>query len=61
MVTNMRPPIFVRTLSEEEREALEEGLRSSERLLGAYELAERVCKVFGCAHEEHLSIPQEVA
>ena len=32
-----------------------------ERLLGAYELAERVCKVFGCAHEEHLSIPQEVA
>jgi hypothetical protein len=30
MVTNMRPPIFVRTLSEEEREALEEGLRSSE-------------------------------
>ncbi len=26
----MRPPIFVRTLSEEEREALEEGLRSSE-------------------------------
>src|SRR5829696_199808 len=32
-----------------------------ERLLGAYELAQRVCKVFGCAHEEHLSIPQEVA
>jgi hypothetical protein len=32
-----------------------------ERLLGAYELAERVCKVFGCTHEEHLSIPQEVA
>src|SRR3954454_14399780 len=30
MVTNMRPPIFVRTLSEQEREALEEGLRSSE-------------------------------
>jgi transposase len=28
-----------------------------ERLLGAYELAERVCRVFGCAHEEHLSIP----
>jgi transposase len=26
----MRPPIFVRTLSEQEREALEEGLRSSE-------------------------------
>jgi transposase len=32
-----------------------------ERLLGAYELSERVCKVFGCDHEEHLSIPQEVA
>jgi len=32
-----------------------------ERLLGAYELAARVCGVFGCAHEKHLSIPQEVA
>jgi len=32
-----------------------------ERLLGAYELADRVCEVFGCAHEEHLAIPQEVA
>jgi hypothetical protein len=32
-----------------------------ERLLGAHELAERVCNVFGCAHQEHLSIPQEVA
>ena len=32
-----------------------------ERLLGAYELASRVCRVFGCTHEEHLSIPQEVA
>jgi hypothetical protein len=32
-----------------------------ERLLGAYELADRVRGVFGCAHEEHLSIPQEVA
>ena len=30
-------------------------------LLGAHELAERVCKVFGCAHEPHLSIHQEVA
>jgi hypothetical protein len=30
-------------------------------LLGAYELAERVCRVFGCPHYEHLSIPQEVA
>ncbi len=32
-----------------------------ERLLGAYELAERVCGVFDCIHEPHLSIPQEVA
>jgi transposase len=32
-----------------------------ERLLGAYELADRVCRVFGCPHYEHLSIPQEVA
>ena len=32
-----------------------------ERLLGAYELADRVCGVFGCSHYEHLSIPQEVA
>jgi hypothetical protein len=32
-----------------------------ERLLGAYELADRVCGVFGCTHEPHLSIPQEVA
>jgi transposase len=32
-----------------------------ERLLGAYELADRVCGVFGCVHEPHLSIPQEVA
>ena len=32
-----------------------------ERLLGAYELADRVCGIFGCAHEPHLSIPQEVA
>jgi hypothetical protein len=30
-------------------------------LLGAYELADRVCWVFGCPHYEHLSIPQEVA
>ena len=30
-------------------------------LLGAYELAERVCRVFGCLHYEHLSIPQKVA
>jgi transposase len=30
------------------------------RLLGAEELADRVCKVFGCFYEPHLSIPQEV-
>ena len=32
-----------------------------ERALGAHELAVRVCDVFDCAHETHLSIPQEVA
>lgn len=31
------------------------------RLLGAYELADRVCRVFGCPHYEHLSISQDVA
>lgn len=31
-----------------------------DRLLTANELADRVCKVFGCAHEPHLAIPQEV-
>jgi hypothetical protein len=30
-------------------------------LLTAYELAERVCGVFGCPHYEHLSIPEYVA
>jgi hypothetical protein len=30
-------------------------------VLAAYERAERVCEVFGCIHEPHLSIPQEVA
>jgi len=30
-------------------------------LLGAYELADRACGVFGYPHYEHLSIPQEVA
>ncbi len=30
-------------------------------LLGAYELADRVCRVFGCPHYEHLSISREVA
>jgi len=32
-----------------------------EGLLGAYELADRVCRVFGSPHYEHLSIHQEVA
>lgn len=32
-----------------------------ERLPGAYELADRVCTAFGCTHEEHLSLPREVA
>ncbi len=32
-----------------------------EGVLGAYELADRVCRVFGCPYYEHLSIPQEVA
>jgi transposase len=31
-----------------------------EGLLGAYELAERVCGVFGCPHYEHLSVAQKV-
>jgi DDE superfamily endonuclease len=30
-------------------------------LLGTYELADRVCGVFGCPHYEHLSVPREVA
>jgi hypothetical protein len=30
-------------------------------LLGAYELAERVCSAFGCPHYEHLSITENVA
>ena len=30
-------------------------------LLGAHELAQRVCRAFDCPHYEHLSIPQEVA
>jgi transposase len=32
-----------------------------EGLLGAYELAERVCRVFGCPHYEHLCVPRKVA
>ena len=38
-----------------------EGSWSSTDVLGAYELADRVCGAFGCPHHEHLSIPQEVA
>jgi hypothetical protein len=30
-------------------------------LLGAYELADRVCRTFDCPHYEHLSIPRKVA
>ena len=32
-----------------------------EGLVGAYELADRVFRVFGCSHYEHLSVPQKVA
>jgi transposase len=32
-----------------------------ERLLGAHELAESVCRVFDCPHYEHLSVPRKVA
>ncbi len=31
------------------------------RLLTADEIAERVCTCYGCGHEAHLSLPQEVA
>jgi len=31
------------------------------RLLTANEIAARVCTCYGCIHEEHLSLPQEVA
>jgi hypothetical protein len=54
----MKPPIFVRTLSEQEREALEEGLRSSEAfVLRRYqillasargEIAPQIAKNLGC-------------
>jgi hypothetical protein len=30
-------------------------------LLGAYELADRLCRVFDCPHYEHLSIPENAA
>jgi len=33
----------------------------AERLLGAHELAERVCAAFGCPHYEHLSLAENVA
>ena len=33
----------------------------ADRVLTGRELAERVCRVFDCAHEEHLTIPKEVA
>jgi hypothetical protein len=35
--------------------------RARRSLLGARELADRVCRVFCCPHYEHLSVPQEVA
>lgn len=31
-----------------------------DRTLSAQELADRICETFGCNHEEHLSIPEEV-
>ena len=31
-----------------------------ERVLPAPELAPRVCQAFGCAHEDHLTIPENV-
>jgi DDE superfamily endonuclease len=33
----------------------------ADRLLTAYQLAERVCVTFDCPHYEHLSIPENVA
>ncbi len=47
----MRPPIFVRSLSDTEKEQLQTA--------SAYEFADRVCGAFGCTHEPHLSIPRE--
>jgi hypothetical protein len=34
---------------------------AADRLLPAAELADRVCDYFGCAHEPHLTLPEEVA
>ncbi len=57
----MRPPIFVRTLSEEERKALEEGLRSSEAFVlrrcqillasARGERAPQIAKNLGCGQQ----------
>ena len=57
----MKPPIFVRTLSKEEREALEEGLRSSEGFVlrrcqillasARGERAPQIAKNLGCAQQ----------
>jgi hypothetical protein len=33
----------------------------AERLLSAYEVAERVCSAFDYPHHEHLRIPEKVA
>jgi hypothetical protein len=35
--------------------------RQPESPLRAYELAERVCRVFDCPDHEHLIVPQEIA
>jgi hypothetical protein len=83
ILQSMKRPIFVRPLSDAERESLEAGLRSPDAFtlrrcqwvhgkrkvvepdgedpLGAYELAERVCRVFDCPHYEHLSITENAA
>jgi len=57
----MRPPIFVRTLAKEEREALEEGLRSSEAFVlrrcqillasARGERAPQIAKNLGCGQQ----------
>ena len=57
----MRPPIFVRTLSQEEREALEKGLRSSEAFVlrrcqillasARGERAPQIAKNLGCGQQ----------
>src|SRR5215211_849050 len=72
MVTNMRPPIFVRTLSKEEREALEEGLRSSEAFVlrrcqillasARGERAPQIAKNLGCGQQTvHAAIHEQSA